>query len=74
MAEKTEYGASAVVTLRLRVTSSGHWGGGATVAEVMRIGSRETVDSLKAALAKSGLQYEIVGEPEVGAITWSRPI
>lgn len=70
MSDKQEYYASASVTITLRVRSKGHWGKDATVAEVMRIGGRETIDAVKDALVQGGLSFETIGEPKVGAVTW----
>lgn len=72
MSGESEYYASATVTISIRVTSEGHWGKSATVEEVMRIGGRETVEAITHALAASGLKYEVVSKPTVGAVTWER--
>lgn len=64
------YNSSASVTFTIRVTGGGHWGGEATVAEVMRMGGRETINAVTAALDAARLSYVMVGEPKIGAITW----
>lgn len=69
--DMTEYGCKAVVTVTLEIQSSGHWGGNATVAEVQRIGGRETLNALTTALTQGKLDYKIVGEPKIGAVTWA---
>lgn len=61
----------ATVTLTLKVESEGHWGEDATIAEVRRVGGRETIGAVKRALKASGLDYTMTKEPEVGLITWS---
>lgn len=70
--ETFDYSASATVTLKIRFTGKGHWGKGATVEEVMRNGGTETLTAIKNALNHFDLEYEIIGSPEVGAITWQR--
>jgi hypothetical protein len=70
MADEKDYFASAVVTMKIRVTSNGHWGSEATVSEVQRMGGQETINAIQNALRESRLKYEIVGTPEVGAVTW----
>lgn len=68
---KKEYYASASVTFTIRVRSHGHWGKDATVAEVMEIGGRETVRAVEQAMQQGKLDYDMIGTPKVGAITWS---
>lgn len=65
-----DYGCSASVTFTIRVTGKGHWGKEATVAEVQRVGGRETIAQVENALQKAGVQFAYVEKPKVGAITW----
>lgn len=68
-------GARASVTVTLEVHSRGHWGQDATVAEVMRVGGKETlqaIDNLIQAAQQKGVTIRRVGEPKVGAITWEK--
>lgn len=69
MADK-DYGCCANVTFTITVQSKGHWGKGATVDEVMRIGGRETISAVENALRAGGLTFKMVEKPTVGAITW----
>lgn len=64
--------ASATVTVTIKVISSGHWDEKATIGEVMEIGARETKNAIREALRTSRLNYEIIGEMKVGAVTWER--
>jgi len=63
---------SAVVTITIRVTSRGHWGGGATIEEVMKQGGREALNQITKALQAAKVQYDIVGQPKFGVVTWDR--
>jgi len=64
------YGASAVITLSLRVRGKSHWGGSATISEVQRIGGEELVNAIKAALVVAKIDFDIVSKPSIGMITW----
>lgn len=66
----SEYRSSASVTFTIRVEGKGHWGADATVEQVMRTGGQETINSVLDALRKSGLKFKVIGEPQVGVITW----
>lgn len=64
--------ASARVTVVLEITSDGHWGKDASIAEVRRIGGREAIAMLQNALIKANVhnKIRIVGTPEVGVVVW----
>jgi len=62
--------AKAQVTITLMVESKGNWGEDASIAEVRRMGEKETVDAVRRALNGSDLSYTIQGKPKVGLITW----
>lgn len=75
MSAKVEMGCSAVVTVTLQVRGKGHWGADATVEEVMRIGGRETVSSIESMIHQARLDHidvKMIGEPQIGAVTWER--
>lgn len=72
--DNAEFGCSAIVTVTLEVRGQGHWGGDATVAEVMRIGGRETLNGIENMIREYAghERIRIVGEPQIGAVTWAR--
>lgn len=67
-----EYGATANVTLTLRVKCASHWAGNATAQEIQEIGGKETLFAITNALQTAGVSFEIIGSPRIGLITWDR--
>jgi hypothetical protein len=68
------YSARAKLTLTIEVIGKSHWGDDATVAEVARIGGKETMNAIQHLIqdaAKDGLRITIQGEPHIGVIAIS---